>query len=112
MTTTQAKRGSRRFARPRTTTIEAGGFTVTPLEELPQPPTPSSEPGRMTKQALVLAMLCSEHGATLAQLVEATAWQPHTIRAALTGLRKKGHTIVKDKLDGVTRYAIAAAVQP
>lgn len=98
---------ARRFARPRTTTIEAGGFTVTKLEELPQPPTPPSEPGRTTKQSLVLAMLRSEHGATLARIVEATGWQPHTTRAALTGLRKKGHTIVKDKLDGVTRYAIA-----
>lgn len=102
-----------RFARPRTTNIEAGGFTVTKLEqELPQPPTPSSEPGRMTKQALVLAMLRSEHGATLAQLVDVTSWQPHTVRAALTGLRKKGHTIIKDRLDGVTRYGIAAVVQP
>lgn len=111
MTNTQPK-PARRFARARTTNIQAGGFTVTKLEqELPQPPTPSSEPGRMTKQALVLAMLRSEHGATLAQLVDVTSWQPHTVRAALTGLRKRGHTIIKDKLDGATRYTIAAAAQ-
>ena len=108
--TDQTTKPTRRFARPRTTTIEAGGFTVTKLEEAPALPAPSSEPSRQTKQSLVLAMLRSEHGATLAQLVEATDWQQHTIRAALTGLRKKGHTIIKDKLDGVTRYKIAAVV--
>ena len=30
-------------------------------------------------------------GATLDDLVEATGWLPHTTRAALTGLRKKGY---------------------
>ena len=110
--TEKTSKPARRFARPRTTTIEAGGFTVTKLDEASALPAPSSEPSRPTKQALVLAMLRSEHGATLAQLVEATGWQQHTIRAALTGLRKKGHTIIKDKLEGLTRYKIAAVVQP
>ncbi|WP_230206702.1 DUF3489 domain-containing protein [Novosphingobium sp. Gsoil 351] len=110
--TDKSLKPARRFARPRTTTTEAGGFTITKLVDTPEVPEPPNEPSRQTKQALVLAMLRSEHGATLAQLVEATGWQPHTIRAALTGLRKKGHTIVKDKLDRVTRYAIEAAVQP
>lgn len=59
-------------------------------------------------QALVL--LRRERGASLAELVETTGWQPHTARAALTGLRKKGHTIAKDSVDGVTRYTIAMAV--
>ena len=108
--TDKATKSARRFARPPTTTLEAGGFTVTKLEDTPQLPAPT-QPSRQTKQSLVLVMLRSEHGATLAQLFEATGWQQHTIRAALTGLRKKGHTIVKDKLDGVTRYVIAAAVQ-
>ena len=43
-----------------------------------------------------------------------TNWSPqppHTTRAALTGLRKKGHTISKGKVDGVTRYTIIAAAQ-
>lgn len=110
MNTTPTK-PARRFARPRTTTIEAGGFTVTKLEDSPQQPAPLSGPGRPTKQALILAMLRSEQGATLAQIVDATRWQPHTVRAALTGLRKKGHILIKDKLDGVTRYAITAAGQ-
>lgn len=61
-----------------------------------------------TKAALVLSLLHREQGATLAELVDATGWLPHTTRAALTGLRKKGHAVVKDKRDNVTCYSVAA----
>jgi hypothetical protein len=46
-----------------------------------------------TKQALVVEMLSQAAGATVAALMEATGWLPHTTRAALTGLRKKGYAI-------------------
>ena len=47
-------------------------------------------------------------GATLPDLQKATGWQPHSVRAALTGLRKKGHEIVRTKTDGrATRYRIS-----
>jgi hypothetical protein len=36
----------------------------------------------------------------------ATGWLPHTIRAAITGLRKKGHSIQRIKRDGMTCYRI------
>jgi hypothetical protein len=40
-------------------------------------------------------------------MVEATGWLPHTTRAALTGLRKKGYAIQKSKNpDGVTVYRL------
>jgi hypothetical protein len=45
------------------------------------------------KQALIVEMLSTERGATLDALIEATGWLPHTTRAALTGLRKKGYVI-------------------
>lgn len=61
-----------------------------------------------TKQALVVNLLKRDEGATLADIVEATGWLPHTTRAALTGLRKKGHDIAKEKVDGSTRYQIKA----
>ena len=54
-------------------------------------------------------MLRRVEGATLAQMVEATGWLPHTARAALTGLKKKGHVITSEKLDGVRTYRVAAA---
>ena len=57
-------------------------------------PHAAPDPGQATtKSALVLEMLGREQGATLAELVAATAWLPHTTRAAVTGLRKKGHVI-------------------
>jgi len=61
-----------------------------------------------SKLSLVLTLLRQDGGTTLAAIVEATGWLPHTVRAALTGLRKKSHAIVRNKIDGVTRYAIAA----
>lgn len=54
-----------------------------------------------SKQAQLIAMLVSDAGATLAAMVEATGWQPHTVRAAMTGLRKRNHAISSDKLEGV-----------
>jgi hypothetical protein len=57
----------------------------------------------------VLDLLRREQGATLAELVYATGWLPHTTRAALTGLRKKGHVIDKAIRDGATCYSIIAA---
>lgn len=59
---------------------------------------------RASKSAAVLALLERTEGATLAELIEATDWLPHTTRAALTGLRKKGHAITRGKRDGVTCY--------
>ena len=48
-----------------------------------------------TKQALIAGLLRREQGATLDELIAATGWLPHTTRAALTGLRRKGCTLEK-----------------
>lgn len=63
---------------------------------------------RPSKSGLVLSMLRRPEGATIEQLVAATGWLPHTARAMLTGLRKKGHVINKAKRDAVTSYSIKA----
>jgi Protein of unknown function (DUF2924)/Protein of unknown function (DUF3489) len=42
-------------------------------------------------------MLTKDKGATLAALVEATGWMPHTTRAAMTGLRKRGFEIERTR---------------
>ncbi len=68
-------------------------------------PVAVAEP-RVTKQSLVIDLLKRDGGATLDEIVTATGWLPHTTRAALTGLRKKGHEIAKAKVDGATRYQI------
>lgn len=64
-------------------------------------------PRSASKTTQVIALLSRKEGASLDELVEATAWLPHTVRAALTGLRKKGHAIGREKIDGVTRWSIA-----
>jgi hypothetical protein len=69
-------------------------------------------PSRQNKSAEVLAMLMRAEGATLDQLVAATGWLPHTARAALTGLKKKGHVINSDKPAGSVRtYCIEQAAE-
>ena len=64
-------------------------------------------PAPISKVDQVLALLGGEHGATLTEITELTGWLPHTARAALTGLRKKGHAITRDKRGEVTCYRIA-----
>jgi len=64
-------------------------------------------PRQGTKQALVRDLLSREHGASLDELVAATNWLPHTTRAALTGFRKRGCTLTKEKVEGVTRYRLS-----
>lgn len=64
----------------------------------------NAAPGSKIDQ--VLSLLRRPHGATLAELVEATGWQPHSTRAVLTGLRKKGRAIVRGKRGDVTCYSL------
>jgi hypothetical protein len=71
-------------------------------------PKPDIAPRAPSKLAQVLALLRRDEGATLAEMVAATGWLPHTTRAALTGLRKKGHVLVRDKRGEVTCYRIEA----
>jgi hypothetical protein len=52
-----------------------------------------------TKIAQVIELLQRCDGATLAELVATTDWLPHTTRAALTGLRKRGYTVRIDRAD-------------
>lgn len=60
-----------------------------------------------TKIAKVIALLKRKNGATIEEIISATGWQPHSIRAALTGLKKKGHSITKSKrANNVTCYTI------
>lgn len=73
------------------------------------PPTESR--AKPAKASHVLSMLQRPDGTTLDELVTATGWLPHTTRAALTGLRKKGHQLASEKIEGVRRYSMAVAVQ-
>jgi Protein of unknown function (DUF3489) len=60
--------------------------------------TPTS-PRDGTKIAQVVELLRRGGGLTLAELVAVTGWLPHTIRAALTGLRKRGYPVAIDRFN-------------
>ncbi len=66
-----------------------------------------------SKLAKVIAMLGAKAGATIDAIVKATGWLPHTTRAALTGLRKRGYRIEKEsRTDGRTAYRIVGGGSP
>jgi predicted ArsR family transcriptional regulator len=77
-----------------------------------KPTTPKSSAGRAparhrrkpttTKRAQIIGLLQRRRGASLTELTEATGWQPHSIRAALTGLRKQNMNVdrMRDKQGG------------
>jgi DNA-binding MarR family transcriptional regulator len=54
-----------------------------------------------TKQAQVIAMLSRREGATIAQIVEATGWRPHTVRGVFAGALKKklGLEVTSEKIE-------------
>jgi hypothetical protein len=63
-----------------------------------------------TKQAKLIELLNRPEGASIAEMIEATGWQQHTIRGAMAGALKKklGLNIVSEKTDGQERkYRIA-----
>ncbi len=65
---------------------------------------PLGAPRPGSKQALLVDALLRPEGATLEALRSATGWLPHTVRAALTGLRKRGYTVAVQRVEGVTTY--------
>jgi len=70
----------------------------------------NATPRAGSKQALVIGMLSKQDGATIDQLIAATGWLPHTTRAALTGLRKRGFEIARTPREsGGSLYRITTA---
>lgn len=60
-----------------------------------------------TKSEIVKRLLSRKAGATIAELGEATKWQPHSVRAYLSGLRKKGTTIAREeRRNGARAYRV------
>ena len=57
-----------------------------------------------SKQQQLAALVVRDEGATLDQMIAVTGWLPHTTRAALTGLKKKGYVLSSDKVDGIRTY--------
>ena len=71
----------------------------------------SVTPRKNTKQAMLIEMLRTESGATVAEITNATGWQAHTIRGAISGALKKklGLDVISEKIEGRGRvYKLAA----
>jgi hypothetical protein len=80
--------------------------TASQEEAVPVQSPPAPREG--SKQALMIALLRHGQGASLDELAAAMNWLPHTTRAALTGLRRKGYALTRAKRpDGTSIYRIA-----
>ena len=88
-----------------------------PVAEPTSPSTDSTPEARQprsregTKEAMLIAMLRRPEGATIAQVIEATGWQKHTVRGAISGAlkKKRGLEVTSTKSESGERvYRIAA----
>ena len=56
-------------------------------------------------------LLMRKTGASIAEMTKATEWQQHSVRGALAGaIKKRGHTVTSEKIDGTRRYRIVGSV--
>ena len=102
--------------------VDEGSPEASEPGEAPRPrakngaiPDQESHPTRVaprdgSKLALVIELLRRADGATIVDLTQATGWLPHTTRAALTGLRKRGYAVIRERIGaGDSAYRISDA---
>ncbi len=71
----------------------------------------AAPPSAGTKLDRLVALLGRAKGASIAEMMDATGWQPHSVRGALAGaLRKRGLTITSTKPGDERRYHAAATL--
>ena len=97
-------------------------MTINPQTPTPAEPTAQTKPliddqpkdnapnERQTKITTLIAMLRREGGATIDEMAEATSWQVHSVRGALSGILKKklGLEVTSEKVVGRGRVYWAA----
>jgi hypothetical protein len=102
------------MTKPRSRTVAAptAESTAAPINspETTSATTPAPSPAaaaperRPRKREIVLALLTRPEGASTAELMAATGWQAHTVRAALSTLRKDGEVITRTGRGETMRY--------
>jgi len=67
-------------------------------------------PRASTKRAMLIGMLERAQGASVTEIGQRLGWLPHTVRAAITGLRHAGREVTRSKNEsGQTVYRLARA---
>ncbi len=90
---------------------ELGAKPALPIGKSPKSAAEAPEQKRVTKQERVLALLTRSSGASIEEIMQATAWQQHSVRGFLAGTVKKklGLDLASSKAkDDVRRYRIVA----
>jgi hypothetical protein len=68
----------------------------------------ADRPRASTKRAVLIGMLERPDGASVAELGQRLGWLPHTVRAAITGLRHAGREVTRSKdAEGQSVYRLA-----
>ena len=103
--------------------VEADGGPVQPkpAAEAPKPRrklgsrrAAAGAANKASKQDTVIAMLRRGGGASIAEMMEATGWQAHSVRGFMSGALKKrlGIELVSEKSEGSDRRYYVAAMKP
>ena len=75
-------------------------------EEQQSAPTEQTKPA-ISKAEQVRKLLSRTRGATIDEIIAATTWKPHSVRAFLSGIRKSGATVAKEeRKNGAISYRI------
>ena len=74
--------------------------TKTQAQTKSKPPAAQKTDKRVTKRDQLIRLLSRKGGATIAQLEDKLGWQSHTVRAAISRLRKAGHDIERENAEG------------
>src|SRR6267143_3320006 len=68
----------------------------------------ADRPRASTKRAVLIGMLERPEGASVAEIGQRLGWLPHTVRAAITGLRHAGREVTRSKdTTGQSMYRLA-----
>ena len=87
------------------------GKKATPAKKTPKGAKKATGARDGSKTAMILEMLKRPGGATAKELLEATGWQPHSLRGFISGTlgKKMGLTVVSTKgEDGERTYSVKA----
>lgn len=80
----------------------------------PQKQTTQSSDDPSSKQDRLIAMMRQAKGSAMAEMMEATGWEAHSIRGLISGVLKKRlnlNVVLESSSDGVRRYRILKLAQ-